>query len=323
MASGIDKKRQRQDSDTKQDSPTQNQSLKKYKHIEDIQSDSSYIEFEDKEEEIEGLENVSTFKMAGTSDPDSMTAAVIKALQNPHVIETLINPIREEIKKGFQEEIKELKDIINEKNTKIKDLETRVSDLEKNENEKVCELENKVEQLEMYGRRNGVRIYGIDEEKGENTDQLVLNLAHSIGADIPKFALGRSHRVGRPNNKGHRAIIAKFISHNYKVELLKCKKNLRKNSSEDENEDDEVQNVRAQIFINEDLTKLRMDWAKRARKLKADGKATDTWTRDGTIFIKVSDKQVERVDNEHKLRELEQNLPVLPPKQPSESADVQ
>ena len=162
MASGIDKKRQRQDSDTKQDSPTQNQSLKKYKHIEDIQSDSSYIEVEDKEEEIEGLENVSTFKMAGTSDPDSMTAAVIKALQNPHAIETLINPIREEIKKGFQEEIKELKDIINEKNTKIKDLETRVS-----ENEKVSELENKVEQLEMYGRRNGVRIYGIDEEKGE------------------------------------------------------------------------------------------------------------------------------------------------------------
>ena len=97
----------------------------------------------------------------------------------------------------------------------------------------------------------------------------------------------------------------------------------RKNSSEDENEDDEVQNVRAQIFINEDLTKLRMDWAKRARKLKADGKATDTWTRDGTIFIKVSDKQVERVDNEHKLRELEQTLPVLPPKQQSESADVQ
>ena len=135
MASGIDKKRQRQDSDTKQDSPTQNQSLKKYKHIEDIQSDiqsdSSYIEFEDKQEEIERLENVSTFKMAGTSDPDSMTAAVIKALQNPHVIETLINPIREEIKKGFQEEIKELKDIINEKNTKIKDLETTVSDLEK------------------------------------------------------------------------------------------------------------------------------------------------------------------------------------------------
>ena len=64
-----------------------------------------------------------------------------------------------------------------------------------------------------------------------------------------------------------------------------------------------------------------MDWAKRARKLKTDGKATDTWTRDRTIFIKMSDKQVERVDNEHKLRELEENLPVLPPKQQSESAD--
>ena len=47
------------------------------------ESDSSYLEFKDKEEEIQGLENVSTLKMAGTNDPDSMTAAVIKAPQIP------------------------------------------------------------------------------------------------------------------------------------------------------------------------------------------------------------------------------------------------
>ena len=68
--------------------------------------------------------------MAGTNDPDTITAAVINALQNPVVIEKLINPIREEIKKGFQQEISELKAIINEKNTKINDLETRLSIVE-------------------------------------------------------------------------------------------------------------------------------------------------------------------------------------------------
>ena len=179
MASGVDKKRQRQDSDTKQNSPTQSQSLKKYKHVEDIHSDkdSTFIELEDKETEGTTITDVSTFKMAGTNDPDTITAAVINALQNPVVIEKLINPIREEIKKGFQQEISELKAIINEKNTKINDLETRLSIVEKSENQKVSELESQIEQLEMYRRRNGVRIYGIDEEKGENTDQLVLDLA--------------------------------------------------------------------------------------------------------------------------------------------------
>ena len=317
MASGVDKKRQRQDSDTKQNSPTQSQSLKKYKHVEDIHSDkdSTFIELEDKETEGTTITDVSTFKMAGSNDPDTITAAVINALQNPVVIEKLINPIREEIKKGFQQEISELKAIINDKNTKINDLETRLSIVEKSENQKVSELESQIEQLEMNGRRNGVRIYGIDEEKGENTDQLVLDLAHRIGADIPKYALGRSHRVGRPNNNGHRAIIAKFISHNYKVELLKCKKNLRKHSSEDEDEDAQNTATLPLIFINEDLTKLRMDWAKRARKLKADRKALETSTRDGIIFVKISEKRIERVDNEHKLCDLEKNLPVLPPKQ--------
>ena len=130
----------------------------------------------------------------------------------------------------------------------------------------MSELESQIEQLEMYGRRNGVRIYGIDVEKGENTDQLMLDLAHRIGADIPKCALGRCHRVGRPNNNSHRAIIAKFISHNYKVELLKCKKNLRKHSSE--NEDAQNTATLPLIFIYEDLTKLRMDLAKRGTETK-------------------------------------------------------
>ena len=67
MASGVDKKRQRQDSDTKQNSPTQSQSLKKYKHVEDIHSDkdSTFIELEDKETEGTTITDVSTFKMGG------------------------------------------------------------------------------------------------------------------------------------------------------------------------------------------------------------------------------------------------------------------
>ena len=76
-----------------------------------------------------------------------------------------------------------------------------------------------------------------------------------------------------------------------------------------------LRSLQTEYNINEDLTKLRMDWAKRARKLKVDGKALETWTRDGIIFVKISEKRIERVDNEQKLCDLEQTLPVLPPRQ--------
>ena len=54
----------------------------------------------------------------------------------------------------------------------------------------------------MYGRRNGVRLYGIKENKDVNTDKIVLKVAEKIGANIPDFGLGRSHRVGKPTNAG-------------------------------------------------------------------------------------------------------------------------
>ena len=102
--------------------------------------------------------------------------AMIEALKDPSVVGTLMHELREEIKKGFKDELKQMEKGLEERDKKIN------------------ELSKRIEELEQYGRRNGVRIHGIKEQKGENTDQIVLDLAKSIGADIPKTALGRSHR---------------------------------------------------------------------------------------------------------------------------------
>ena len=40
------------------------------------------------------------------------------------------------------------------------------------------------------------------------------------------------------------------------------------------------------VFINEDLTKTRATIAWEARTLKRERKISDTWTRDGVIFVK-------------------------------------
>ena len=42
---------------------------------------------------------------------------------------------------------------------------------------------SKVEKLEMYGRRNGFRLYGIPQHKGESTDESVLKVARVLGSN--------------------------------------------------------------------------------------------------------------------------------------------
>ena len=228
------------------------------------------------------------------ADRSDLVAAMIEALKDPSVVGTLMHELREEIKKGFKDELKQMEKGIEDRDKKIN------------------ELSNRIEELEQYGRRNGVRIHGIKEQKGENTDQIMLDLAKSIGADIPKTAFGRSHRVGPDGGSKPRPIIAKFIGHNNKVELLKHKKNLRTIG-----EMDSEGKPKHPIFINEDLTKTRVNWAQRARTMKKAGKITDTWTRNGIIFIKWKEGKgkdgkdifhVERVDNKESLRDIERQF---------------
>ena len=277
-----DRKRQRNISENNLKSPSETQKQKKVKQKENL-DDCDYMEGLHKTNPT--TIEVSDIKMAAKSDSESLVDALIVALQNPSVI----NKLKTAIFDKYEKQVKTLKQEIEKRDIKIHNLETK--------------LESKIEALEMYGRRNGIRIHGVKEEEKENTDKIVLKLAKELGAKIPTDALGRSHRVGPKNGSKPRAIIAKFIGHNYKVELLKNKKNLKTHPNGKE------------IFINEDLTKTRADWAKRARNLRKLEKIKDTWTRDGVIFIKhlkedEEDEEtpyvIERVDSEFKLSGIEE-----------------
>ena len=284
------KKGKRTRSGTSCKSPTQNPTLKKLKQqVNDSVSDteSVYIDAEDLSDLSDSeFDPVSSEKMASSKNvniADDLKGALISALKDPEVVNLLIDTLRTEIKNTVQSEIAELKTIITNKDTQIRELESKLKD--------------STEELEIYGRRNGVRIHGIPEVSGENTDEIVLGIASDIGAEIPDFALGRSHRVGPKVDQRPRPIIAKFIGHNYKVRLMRNKGKLRGSTP--------------QIFINEDLTKTRADIAKRARKLKKDGKISDTWTRDGLIFVKYKDGKIDKVVKERELVQIENSFSLV------------
>ena len=83
--------------------------------------------------------------------------------------------------------------------------------------EKIAELQDRVDWLGLYSRRNNVRISGIPESTAaaENTDAVVKKVGEAIGVAVTDEMTDRSHRVGKPG-KMRRDIVVKFTSYRHK-----------------------------------------------------------------------------------------------------------
>lgn len=176
-------------------------------------------------------------------------------------------------------------------------VQSRENEIKRNE-EEIVSLKEKVDHLEQYSRRSSIRINGIPEQEGENTEDIVYKLGEAIGADIFSESIDRSHRVGKKDDRYTRPIIVKFTSYKHKASMMRAKKKLR---------DVDCQKLfrsHSKVYINEDLTAARADMAAKARKMKKDGRIQDTWTWDGTIFVKKLDGAVRRITTIKGLSEL-------------------
>ncbi|KAE8741065.1 hypothetical protein FOCC_FOCC013403 [Frankliniella occidentalis] len=131
-------------------------------------------------------------------------------------------------------------------------------------------LNYKCEELEQYGRRNNVRIFGIAEQRNENTDQLVLDLAKKLKVNIQLNNIDRSHRVGKPMGSTPRPIIVKFTSYASKKAVFQAKKLLKG----------------TRTTVREDLTRERLALLKEAIRNYSE---KNVWTSDGVIMIKVGE----------------------------------
>ena len=68
------------------------------------------------------------------------------------------------------------------------------------------------------------------------------------------------------------------------------------------------ESINSPIYINEDLTRQRAHLAAACRNLKKASKITDTWTYDGTVFVKLKDNNIMRLTKTSDLQEQENKL---------------
>ena len=163
----------------------------------------------------------------------------------------------------------------------------------------ISNLKDQVDALEQYSRRNCVRIGPVPEPADENTDEIVKAVAKSVGVNLTDDAIDRSHRVGKKSATvtRDRPILVRLTVFRHKEALMKARRALKQTDgakivpSADwpplaRNSGSSATPASRKIFINEDLTRIRAHVAAKARQLKRDQRISDTWTRDGFIFVK-------------------------------------
>ena len=183
--------------------------------------------------------------------------------------------------------VKSLKELVENKDARIKELE-----------EEVALLKNKDDDQEQYSRRSSARFYGIPEQDNEDAkhpEAEVTRILNEVGLNP---TIQRCHRVGpktrptnapsSPNNSSApktpsnrtprtRAIICQFNGQKEKREVMSKWKDIVKNHG---------------ITVNEDLTRIRAELAYNARELKRKQKILSTWTVDGKVLVKDKCNQI-------------------------------
>lgn len=200
----------------------------------------------------------------------------------------------EDVKKALRELAKKI-DGMAENVGKISGL---VEDVKKLNNllaqkdEKIAELEKRVDDLEQYTRKEDVVISGLKTThrtysnviRGENSEvditegekqtleEQVIKFFNRRDISIHKESIAACYTLPKRNGQMERTIILRFVNRKQKIELLKQGKKLKD----------------TQVYVNEHLTKRNAEIAKHARALKKQRKIHSTWTRDCKIWIRTN-----------------------------------
>lgn len=135
----------------------------------------------------------------------------------------------------------------------------------------IPKINSKLDDLEQHSRKSCVRISGVPESVGENTADIVCDIAKKLNVNLVSNDISVSHRL--PSAKGHKQIIARFTHAQKRSELLKATKNIPK-----------IPDLKG-IGISQDLTKNRSKIAYLARQAVKQKQIKSTSVRDGKIFI--------------------------------------
>ncbi|XP_028403937.1 uncharacterized protein LOC114526521 [Dendronephthya gigantea] len=142
--------------------------------------------------------------------------------------------------------------------------------------------EDELESLKQYIRRDMLEIHGIPVTEGENTNDIILNIAKLADhtSALKQDDISISHRL--PSRQGQiPAIIVKFVRRDTRDKVYKLRRNLFTKTSADLGFPEE-----SRIYINESLTQKGRDLLWAVKEYKRENHYKYVWTKFGKVFLK-------------------------------------
>lgn len=228
---------------------------------------------------------------ADKMDTTAFLLAFQEALRDPTILQSLATIVVSRIDDLADKVALKLDARLQSMDKQIKAKDQRIMALEKD----VTELRDLVDAQEQYSRRESLRLFGIPETTGENTNALVMNFCTKMSLDPPlnPSEISRSHRAGEKKQGVNRPLLVKFTNYASRDRVIRSRKNLKQHNSDPA--------CQTPLFVSEDLTRLRAHLAYKARLLKKAGKIRDTWTWDGKVYIQNRHRQVTIITREKEL----------------------
>ncbi len=158
-----------------------------------------------------------------------------------------------------------------------KEHETLVKQAKENM-KKVEVAQNRLDDLEQYGRKAMIEINGFPRKAEEDPLGLILSLADKLKVDLKQEDVEACHRLSRNENAG---IIVEFSSRVKRDEVLASRKSLRNVTLKDFGFDSN-----GKVYINESLTSKRKALIRELKLVKNSYNFKFIWSRKGIIFIR-------------------------------------
>ena len=191
---------------------------------------------------------------------------------------------RKEMKEEYDRKLSDYDRKLSEKDAVIADLK---SELRTHRNDH--------DALANYSRRENLKIVGVKQEVGENTNEIVKEICKLAGTEITDADISTSHRNGsnknsnRNNTPGmnnsplkHPDIIVKFVRRDIKVKVFEGRKNIVSNS--------DCPGKYKEVSIYEDVTPLRSRIMYELRQRGNKNTYKYVWSRGGRIFCRTPEE---------------------------------
>ena len=239
-----------------------------------------------------------------TNDTDSILSSIQDALLNEDTLKIIVESVLTQllttpdfINKIVDAAVSNVKQTLN-----VADICTNTDATKKNAKsikaleDKCKSLEAKLDDIEQYSRRNCLLLHGVKESRKEDTTTTALTvLNETLGTELDRDDIDRSHRIGSPNKTSlegerpkPRPIIIKFISYQQRRSVFSQKRKF-KNSD---------------YLITESLTKARMSTYRAAQKLVKEERIQSVWSVDGSITVLTNEERKVTIKNDQDLEEL-------------------